>query len=97
MKTLPFFYPKVRGFRYGYTADPEEAPEDRDDHDHDHDRDLDQDYECDQEDAVAGIEEDAQQPTRKGGDSRRTGQRLGWITLDLFLAGDESVFTDKMV
>ena len=41
-EALPFYYPKVRGFRYGYLFDPEEAPEDKEDHhddDHNHDQD----------------------------------------------------------
>lgn len=103
-KTLPFYYPKVRGFRYGYIADPEEAPEDRDDHHHDNDQGesgsqgQDLDYEYEQDAAATGEKDSAQDPTReRKSDIRRTGQRLGWITLDLFLAGDENVFTDKVV
>ncbi|KAG0236334.1 hypothetical protein B0O80DRAFT_501717 [Mortierella sp. GBAus27b] len=93
MNTLPFYYPKVRGFRYGYMTDPEEAPEDRDD-DHAHE-DQDQDYEYEQESATAA--KGTKGPARKGsGTARKTSRRLGWITLDLFMAGDESVFTDKM-
>ncbi|GJJ71001.1 tRNASer (uridine44-2'-O)-methyltransferase [Entomortierella parvispora] len=61
-KMLPFFYPKVRGFRYGYMAD----------------KDSEEEEQGDEIDGVAGS------------------KRAGWITLDLFLAGDEGEFTDKM-
>ncbi|KAF9986790.1 tRNA methyltransferase 44 [Modicella reniformis] len=85
-KSLPFFYPKVRGFRYGYITDPEEAPEDRDDHNH---QDQDYNYEQEEKDDV-GINID----TTKG--NKKTSKRLGWITLDLFMAGDEKAFSSKM-
>ncbi|KAG0042861.1 tRNA methyltransferase 44 [Gryganskiella cystojenkinii] len=61
-KNLPFFYPKVRGFRYGYVLD------------------TDQDEDGDDEPNTAAA----------------SNKRVGWITLDLFLAGDEGEFTNKM-
>ncbi|KAF9184538.1 hypothetical protein BGZ51_003300 [Haplosporangium sp. Z 767] len=97
VSTLPFYYPKIRGFRYGYRTDPEDAPEDREDeHDHDQCEDMKKDQDqaqdaserCEADACVESIQETGKQKTQSG--------RSGWITLDLFLAGDEGRFTDKM-
>ncbi|KAG0287690.1 tRNA methyltransferase 44, partial [Dissophora globulifera] len=94
---LPFYYPKVRGFRYGYVADPEEAPEDRDDHDHDHDGEGVGDgcfeYKDEEEKEVEAEKQDG---TKAASKVKPMSKRLGWITLELFLAGDEGEFTEKM-
>ncbi|KAF9135160.1 tRNA methyltransferase 44 [Mortierella sp. 14UC] len=120
---LPFYYPKVRGFRYGYRFDPEEAPEDKDDH---HCRDCDED-EGGEEKKKTGVEKDdagdkkfgkgpesaltkdegtedeksinAPMPPKKkkhAPKNRIISRRTGWLSLDLYLKGDEGEFTDKI-
>ncbi|KAF9907541.1 tRNA methyltransferase 44 [Linnemannia zychae] len=108
---LPFYYPKVRGFRYGYRFDPEEAPEDKDDHHH---------QDCGEgegrEEKKVGVEKDETEdksagkglegqtqtkapmpPKKKHAPKNRTiSQRTGWLSLDLYLKGDEGEFTDKI-
>ncbi|KAI8600720.1 hypothetical protein EDD21DRAFT_126368 [Dissophora ornata] len=97
METLPFYYPKVRGFRYGYISDLEESPEDRDDYGHDHDQEPqagDASFEYEDNDCCA-------EGTKTSGNDGKVAKkvmskRVGWITLDLFLSGDEGEFTNKM-
>lgn len=100
--TLPFFYPKVRGFRYGYRSDREEAPEDLEDHDcgdsHDHGQDPQHAKDSAAGEATDGTSTAAQTKKKTVRNSKRTfAKRAGWITLDLYLAGDEGEFTKKMV
>ncbi|KAF9170138.1 tRNA methyltransferase 44 [Mortierella sp. AD011] len=98
---LPFYYPKVRGFRYGFIPDQE----DDEDIFHHHGE------EEEEESQLEGIrnyeyikdENYQKQPnidngSGNGGKAKSTtlSKRAGWITLDLFLVGDEGEFTDKM-
>ncbi|KAI7822556.1 hypothetical protein BC939DRAFT_453637 [Gamsiella multidivaricata] len=104
MKVLPFYYPKVRGFRYGFTPDlTQDAsenrdgdPENRDGHRHkDEDGSEEGCYEyVEDEDSAEGAK--TENDGSFSGNTKITSKRAGWITLDLFLAGDEGVFTDKM-
>ncbi|KAG0248354.1 tRNA methyltransferase 44 [Mortierella polycephala] len=97
VSTLPFYYPKIRGFRYGYQPDPEDAPEDKED---EHDCDQCEDMKNNQDqapDANGRCEADVcVEPNQETGKQITQSGRSGWITLDLFLAGDEGRFTDKM-
>ncbi|KFH73640.1 hypothetical protein MVEG_00855 [Podila verticillata NRRL 6337] len=98
--TLPFFYPKVRGFRYGYRSDREEAPEDLEDHDcgdsHDHGQEP-QHAKYLAGEAAEGANTAIQTKKKPVRNSKRVfAKRAGWITLDLYLAGDEGEFTKKM-
>ncbi|KAF9919392.1 tRNA methyltransferase 44 [Lobosporangium transversale] len=96
--SLPFYYPKIRGFRYGYIPDPEGEESDDADEDSDHRGEEQYEYE-DREGVVepnssntsASINEAA--PANK---AKALCKRFGWITLDLLLAGDEGEFTEKM-
>ncbi|KAF9566036.1 tRNA methyltransferase 44 [Mortierella alpina] len=102
--TLPFYYPKVRGLRYGYRPDPEESPEDNDDdhHDHLHHDDSVQRKPLSEEAESfehADLRDASLDPKKKKGRAKKVkamSKRAGWITLDLFLAGDEGEFTNKM-
>lgn len=104
-ETLPFYYPKVRGLRYGYRSDPEEAPEDNDDDHHDHahheasvqSKPLGEEAESFEH---ADLRDATMDPKKKKVRAKKVkvmSKRAGWITLDLFLAGDEGEFTSKMV
>ncbi|KAF9108093.1 tRNA methyltransferase 44 [Mortierella sp. GBA35] len=120
-EALPFYYPKVRGFRYGYMFDPEEAPEDKDDDHHDcHQEDEEEEVkeegsEKKEKGTEVPIESDGQDNKQQGGVQQTTGpnpnvpkkkkhapknrvisRRTGWLSLDLFLKGDEGEFTDKI-
>lgn len=106
-EALPFYYPKVRGFRYGYRFDPEEAPEDKEDHhddSHNHDQD-DGEKEKDGQDkpGKGGAEKQSTPapvpvPKKKHAPKNRIiSRRTGWLSLDLYLNGDEGEFTDKIV
>ncbi|KAF9585369.1 hypothetical protein BGW38_002682 [Lunasporangiospora selenospora] len=117
---LPYYYPKVRGFRYGYISDPEEALEDMEEHAH-------KEEPSEMETMSHSAPSSQQQPSRiegeqkaeKSSDRRTAGSkgkskgprkneadpvlnppstipRAGWITLELYLAGDEGEFTSKM-
>ncbi|KAG0025865.1 tRNA methyltransferase 44 [Podila clonocystis] len=95
--TLPFFYPKVRGFRYGYRSDREEAPEDLEEHDcGNHGHSVTDTAEAG--DTADGTSTTAAQAKKKPvrNSKRVFAKRAGWITLDLYLAGDEGEFTKKM-
>ncbi|KAF9330425.1 tRNA methyltransferase 44 [Podila minutissima] len=95
--TLPFFYPKVRGFRYGYQSDREEAPEDLEEHNcGNHGHGVTDSAEAG--DAADGTSATATQTKKKSvrNSKRVFAKRAGWITLDLYLAGDEGEFTKKM-
>ncbi|KAF9428089.1 tRNA methyltransferase 44 [Podila epigama] len=109
---LPFYYPKVRGFRYGYRADPEDQPEDLEDshaydHGHDEGREDGHDAPPQNQAPVLGTHND-DEPTSASSTplqakkkhtrspKRVFAKRQGWITLDLYLAGDEGEFTKKM-
>ncbi|KAG9068654.1 tRNA methyltransferase 44 [Linnemannia hyalina] len=105
-EALPFYYPKVRGFRYGYRFDPEEAPEDKEDHhDDSHNRNQD-DSEKDQDGQGKqgqGGEEKQSTPApvpapkkKHAPKNRIISRRTGWLSLDLYLNGDEGEFTDKI-
>ncbi|KAK3838127.1 MAG: hypothetical protein J3R72DRAFT_448941 [Linnemannia gamsii] len=117
MDNLPFYYPKVRGFRYGYRFDPEEAPEDKDDHHHQDGGEVEEKVAEDKK-----VEEDSEntitttttsqdkrpegekstptpaQPKKKkhAPKNRIFSRRTGWLSLDLYLKGDEGEFTDKI-
>ncbi|KAF9919925.1 hypothetical protein FBU30_010359 [Linnemannia zychae] len=98
MKNLPFYYPKVRGFRYGYRYDPEEAPEDQDD---DHDVDSHEKETIELEDAFTpgqaqGQQQQSSKSKKHTPKKRIVSRRIGWISLDLYLKGDEGEFTDKI-
>lgn len=106
-EALPFYYPKVRGFRYGYQFDPEEAPEVKEDH-HDDGHNHDQDDGEKEKDGQGkqgqgGAEKPstpapAPAPKKKHAlKNRIISQRTGWLSLDLYLNGDEGEFTDKIV
>ncbi|KAF9116577.1 tRNA methyltransferase 44 [Mortierella sp. AM989] len=91
---LPFYYPKVRGFRYGFVPDRED--EDAFHHHGEEEEsqiDKDANYELAQDESTK-----ADIGSGTGGETKSTilSKRIGWITLDLFLAGDEGAFTDKM-
>ncbi|KAG0077618.1 tRNA methyltransferase 44 [Podila epicladia] len=95
--TLPFFYPKVRGFRYGYRSDREEAPEDLEEHNcGSHGHGVTDSAEAG--DAADGTSATSTQTKKKPirNSKRVFAKRAGWITLDLYLAGDEGEFTKKM-
>ncbi|KAF9322045.1 tRNA methyltransferase 44 [Podila horticola] len=93
--TLPFFYPKVRGFRYGYRTDREEAPEDMEEHDCDHGHGTkDSEGAGDTTAETSAAAQTKKKPVRNS--KRVFAKRAGWITLDLYLAGDEGEFTKKM-
>ncbi|KAI1314897.1 tRNA methyltransferase 44 [Mortierella claussenii] len=106
-RTLPFYYPKVRGFRYGYIPDLEEDEADKEDYHEDANQDGCEDghyeYEQDQDHGPEPEQEQEQRDDIAGTKPKKTtpkarimSKRAGWITLDLFLAGDEGEFTDKM-
>ncbi|KAF9165308.1 tRNA methyltransferase 44 [Actinomortierella ambigua] len=80
VQSLPFFYPALRAFRYGYCHDPEEEDKDKDgEHegaDHGHTGTGDVEY-------------------QENSPSLQT-RRAGWITLDLLLAGDEGNISSKL-
>ncbi|KAF9297084.1 tRNA methyltransferase 44 [Linnemannia elongata] len=105
-EALPFYYPNVRGFRYGYRFDPEEAPEDKEDHHndyHNHDQ-CDSEKEKDgQVKQGQGSEEKQSTPApelapkkKHAPKNRIVSQRTGWLSLDLYLHGDEGEFTAKI-
>ncbi|KAF9983626.1 tRNA methyltransferase 44 [Mortierella antarctica] len=102
--SLPFYYPKVRGLRYGYRPDLEEAPEDNEDDHHDHlhhdasvqSKPLSEEGESFEH---ADLRDATLDPKKKKVRTKKVkvlSRRAGWITLDLFLAGDEGEFTSKM-
>lgn len=99
---LPFYYPKVRGFRYGYQFDPEDAPEDKDD---DHFQDDGETEKNDDEDTQGqgdGEKQSTIMPVpvakkKNAPKNRFISRRTGWLSLDLYLKGDEGEFTDKIV
>ncbi|KAF9154200.1 hypothetical protein BG015_001574 [Linnemannia schmuckeri] len=104
METLPFYYPKVRGFRYGYWFDPEEAPEDKEDHhgdNHHHNQDdgekeknsLNKQGQGDDEKQFTPVPTSKKKHAPK---NRIISRRTGWLSLDLYLKGDEGEFTDKI-
>ncbi|CAO3572289.1 unnamed protein product [Mortierella alpina] len=103
-ETLPFYYPKVRGLRYGYRSDPEEAPEDHDEDHHDpsHSDASVQSKTLGEEGEPfehADLRDATVDPKKKKVRAKKVkfmSKRAGWITLDLFLAGDEGEFTSKM-
>ncbi|KAF9950264.1 tRNA methyltransferase 44 [Mortierella alpina] len=103
-ETLPFYYPKVRGLRYGYRSDPEEAPEDHDDDHHDpscHDaavqgKPLGEEGEPFEHADLRDATMDQKKKKVRAKKVKVMSKRTGWITLDLFLAGDEGEFTSKM-
>ncbi|KAG0215504.1 tRNA methyltransferase 44 [Mortierella sp. GBA30] len=97
---LPFYYPKVRGLRYGYRSDPDEALENMEDH-----HQQEQGCLCHHEDLFEHSDLrnlSTNSKMEKGGGKisknkeKVMSKRAGWITLDLFLAGDEGEFTSKM-
>ncbi|KAF9542137.1 hypothetical protein EC957_002288 [Mortierella hygrophila] len=105
-EALPFYYPKVRGFRYGYRFDPEEAPEDKEDHhdgNHNHDQDDSEKDQDGQGKQGQGGEEKQSTPApvpapkkKHAPKNRIISRRTGWLSLDLYLNGDEGEFTDKI-
>ncbi|KAF9951120.1 tRNA methyltransferase 44 [Mortierella alpina] len=103
-ETLPFYYPKVRGLRYGYRSDPEEAPEDNDDDHHDHlhheacvqSKPLGEEGESFEHADLRDATMDPKKKKVRAKKVKAMSKRAGWITLDLFLAGDEGEFTSKM-
>ncbi|KAG0260219.1 tRNA methyltransferase 44, partial [Linnemannia exigua] len=124
MENLPFYYPKVRGFRYGYRFDPEEAPEDKDDHHLQEGGEVEEKMADDRKDEIDDKknEEGSENTTtttttsphkRSEGEkststpvppkkkkhtpkNRIFSRRTGWLSLDLYLKGDEGEFTDKI-
>ncbi|KAF9274364.1 tRNA methyltransferase 44 [Mortierella alpina] len=103
-ETLPFYYPKVRGLRYGYRSDAEEAPEDNDDDHHDHahheasvqSKPLGEEAESFEHEDLRDATTDPKKKKVRAKKVKVMSKRAGWITLDLFLAGDEGEFTSKM-
>ncbi|KAG0005302.1 tRNA methyltransferase 44 [Entomortierella chlamydospora] len=96
---LPFYYPKVRGFRYGFVPDQE----DDEDIFHHHGEEEESQFEKGRNYEYIKDENYQEQPnidrgSGTGGKTKSTtlSKRAGWITLDLFLVGDEGEFTDKM-
>ncbi|KAF9359901.1 tRNA methyltransferase 44 [Mortierella sp. AD094] len=96
---LPFYYPKVRGFRYGFIPDQE------DDEDLFHHHGEEEESQSEEGKNYEYVQDENYQEQPKSDSDSGTGgktksttlsKRAGWITLDLFLVGDEGEFTDKM-
>ncbi|KAF8985643.1 tRNA methyltransferase 44, partial [Entomortierella lignicola] len=88
---LPFYYPKVRAFRYGFIPDRE------DDEDYCHGHEKEEESQLEEGKNFEYVQDENCQDSKSKGSTASVGsKRLGWITLDLFLVGDEGEFTEKM-